>query len=557
MKPSEANLPEQAEVLSHLPHLSSLTKKELFDWLRSLPPAQLEVLDRLLLSVTAAWSPLPGPQTLAYQSEADFLLYGGAAGGGKTDLLLGTALLHRRAVIFRRVFPLLSAIIERSRMLYKRYGASDGTTYAEYRGWKFPQGNTVHFDSIQYEKDVSNYQGNPYDFYGWDELTEFTEYMFRFVTGWLRPLDIARHKRKARVVATCNPPTTAEGMWILDYWAPWLDEQYPNPAGPGELRWFTTIDGKDKEVDPEPFKYKGELIVPKSRTFIPASIDDNPFLVEVGYRSQLQQLPEPLRSKLLFGDFKAGISDDVLQLIPTAWVKEAQRRWREEPVPQTAPDALGVDVARGGRDRTVLTPNWGTYFGKQIEYPGKFTADGDKVASVVLLNSNVMTTVRVDVIGVGCSAYDSIKKIRRTIPMNASEGTDETDKSHLLHFRNQRSLWYWRLREALDPKNGDDLAIPDDKELLADLCAPRVTVERGIIKVESKDDIMERIGRSPDKGDSLVYAHSKGKTKAGQGLLDLLSEEYKKFQEEEEAFKKRYGDNGEHHQIHNFHWKQK
>ena len=66
-------------------------------------------------------------------------------------------------------------------------------------------------------------------------------------------------------------------------------------------------------------------------------------------------------------------------------------------------------------------------------------------------------------------------------------------------------MW-WAMREALDPANGDDLALPDDPELLADLCAPKWSLSTSGILIESKDEIIERIGRSPDCGDAVVMA---------------------------------------------------
>ena len=89
-------------------------------------------LDRLLAD-RPPWRPLAGPQMLAYYSPADILFYGGAAGGGKTDLLLGVARFeHHRSIIFRRVFPSLRAIIDRSREIYNPDGTSPaGDSYNE------------------------------------------------------------------------------------------------------------------------------------------------------------------------------------------------------------------------------------------------------------------------------------------------------------------------------------------------------------------------------------------------------------------------------------------
>jgi hypothetical protein len=77
-----------------------------------------------------------------------------------------------------------------------------------------------------------------------------------------------------------------------------------------------------------------------------------------------------------------------------------------------------------------------------------------------------------------------------------------------LGFANARAEWWWKLREALDPVDGASLVLPDDRELLSDLVAPRYSLSERGIQAELKDAIAQRIGRSPDKGDSLVYAHA-------------------------------------------------
>src|SRR5438128_910756 len=237
------------------------------------------------------WKPLPGPQTLAYHSTADILFYGGAAGGGKTDLLLGLALRqHRRSVIFRRIYnPSMRALIDRSAEIYRKL---PGATYNEGQHlWRFSDGKVLRFGSLQFEDDARSWQGQPHDLYAFDELTEMSETQFRFVTGWNRS---ARQRQRCRIVCTGNPPTSADGEWVIDFWAPWLDDSHPNPAQPGELRWFTTVRGKDVELpNGEPVTIAGERIVPRSRTFIPARIEDNPFLNTAKYIATLQALPEP------------------------------------------------------------------------------------------------------------------------------------------------------------------------------------------------------------------------------------------------------------------------
>lgn len=108
----------------------------------------------------------------------DEALYGGAAGGGKSDFLLAEALRqvhipHYRAIIFRKTYPQLTALIDRSRDVYQpayRKARYNETGHV----WKFPSGAKIYFGSMQYTKDRTNYQGKQYDFIGFDELTHFT-----------------------------------------------------------------------------------------------------------------------------------------------------------------------------------------------------------------------------------------------------------------------------------------------------------------------------------------------------------------------------------------------
>ena len=211
----------------------------------------------------------------ALQSEADELFYGGAAGGGKTDLLLGLAgTQHQQGIIFRRVFPSIRGMVERSREIFNREGLEHSAdSYNEsLHVWRLQDERLIEFGSMQYEKDKNDYKGRPHDFIGWDELPEFTETQYRYVNTWNRT---TRPGQRTRIVATGNPPTNIEGEWIIRYWGPWLDPQYPYPAASGELRWFARIEDVDVEVeDGHTFQHKSETIQPRSRTFIPARLED-------------------------------------------------------------------------------------------------------------------------------------------------------------------------------------------------------------------------------------------------------------------------------------------
>ena len=447
--------------------------------------------------------PLKGPQTAAFESPADFLFYGGAAGGGKTDLAIGLALTrHRRSVIFRREYKQLHAITDRTaEVLGTRKGFNSQANI-----WNVADGRRLEFGACQHAGDEIAFQGRPHDLKAFDEVGHFLEAQFRFLCGWLRT---THPLQRCRVLCTGNPPTDAEGEWVVRFWGPWLDEGHSDRALPGELRWFAMIDGEDLEVaDGRPFERNGEVIEPRSRTFIPSSVEDNPFLSETGYRSVLQALPEPLRSQMLKGDFSAGLEDDPWQVIPTAWVRAAQDRWTAQDHVDAGPmDSMGVDVARGGRDSTVVTMRHGRWFAEQVIVPGHATPDGATGAALVVQHRRDKSPVHVDVVGVGGSVLDHL--VGNGVQAEGVAGSERgsgTDQSGKLRFANRRSELWWRMREALDPTTGEELSLPPDRALRADLVAPRFTVGLSGIQAERKEDLVKRIGRSPDKGDSAVLA---------------------------------------------------
>jgi hypothetical protein len=111
------------------------------------------------------------------------------------------------------------------------------------------------------------------------------------------------------------------------------------------------------------------------------------------------------------------------------------------------------------------------------------------------------------VIGVGASPYDFLKDTnQQVIGVNVSEKATGLDKSGRLHFKNQRSELWWRMREALDPTNNTGIALPPDPRLLADLCAPTWSLSGSTIYVASREEIIAKIGRSPDYGSAYCLA---------------------------------------------------
>lgn len=509
-------------------------------YLASLGPAEKAELDKLLApELKARWLPEPRnePQLQAYYSEADLLLYGGAAGGGKTDLLCGTALNnHQNSVIFRKQSTDLRGIEERLLELAGRDGWNG--TLKTLR----TDGKLIELGHLDKPGSEESWRGRPHDFIGFDEGAQLSKHKVRFVLGWLRS---AKADQRRRAIIGSNPPTGGEGEWLIEWFGPWLDPKFSKPAKQGEVRWAVTAPDRDGSTvwlpENAPIVFTGgtdwrfakddeiaqgneDVVHPRSRTFIQSLLRNNPYLANTGYRAQIQSLPEPLRSQLLNGDFVVGREDHEWQVIPTAWVRAAQDRWT--PRPPGAMTAIGVDVAQGGGDHTVLAPRHGPWYAPLVERPGILTPTGSHIAALVVEVRRDGAIIVMDMGG----GYGGAAKQRLNdnkidvLPFNASNESIEKTADRQLAFANKRSEVHWRFREALDPdqSGGSLIALPNDPQILGDLTAPRWKLTPRGIQIEPKEDLKkaERLGRSPDKGDAIVIAWSEGE----RGLVAAMKQ---------------------------------
>ena len=491
---------------------------DLLDRYKALPPDQQQEMREMAVAGTQdmVWVPQPGPQTDAYFSEADEVFYGGQAGGGKTDLGLGLALTsHRRTLILRRVGKESRKLMERVEGIL---GHTEGRNLSTAE-WK-TGGRNVEFAGVEHEKDKERYKGIPHDLKFFDEIGDFTESQFRFIKTWNRS---AEQGQRSRVLCAGNPPTSAEGLWVIEYWAPWLDPRHPNPAKSGELRWFISDEnGKDKEVS-GPGTYEITLddgrvdhVRARSRTFIRARLSDNRYYGEE-YAAVLDALPSELRAAYRDGRFDLSLKDNPKQVIPTSWVLAAQKRWRDNPRPPEGVPmcAIGVDPAAGGDDETVLAPRYDSWFASLIREPGKKTPLGSDVAGLVVAKRRDNALPVVDCGGgYGGGVIQTFEQNDiKYFAYIGSKATTARDKSGKLKIKNTRSQAYWQLREALDPDQpgGSSIMLPDDDtKLVADLTAPKFEVRSDGIEITTKDDVKAALGRSPDGGDAVVMAWFQG-----------------------------------------------
>jgi hypothetical protein len=458
------------------------------------------------------WIPNPGPQEDAVFTEADELFYGGQAGGGKTSLIIGLALTqHERSLILRRTAKETQGLVED---LADMIGNRDG--WSQQQGtWRLPE-RTIEIGGCQLEDDKQRYKGQPHDGIFFDELGDFSESQYIFITTWNRSVTPGQ---RCRVVATGNPPTNASGLWVVKRWAAWLDPNHHNPANPGELRWFTAgEDDHEIEVDgPGPHLIRGEWIKARSRTFIPAKLEDNPDLAATDYAATLAALPEELRAAYRDGRFDLGLKDTPYQAIPTAWVRMAQERWTKQPPAGIPMCAMGVDASGGGTDPMVIASRHGGWYAEITRVPAKeipIERAGRYCAGIVIANRRDGADVIVDLGGgYGSAMYEQLHDNNiKALGYKGAESAYGKTLCGKFKFNNVRSAAIWRFREALDPgqPGGSVIALPPSATLLADLTAPTYEPDSKMITVESKKKVCERLGRSTDEGDAVIMAWTKG-----------------------------------------------
>lgn len=229
--------------------------------------------------------------------QADFLarfedeaLYGGAAGGGKSEALVAEALRqahipHYRALILRKTYPELSELIDKSQRYYR--GAFPGAQWSEARHmWRFPSGAKIYFGAMQHTNDRFKYQGRAYDYIAFDELTHFTQDEYLYLLSRNRA---SGPGTRVYLRASANPGGIGHG---------WVKARFLTPAPPMQTIW------EDVQVrTPDGNVHTAR----RSRIFVPSTVFDNQILLQndPAYAARLAALPDADRRALLYGDWDA------------------------------------------------------------------------------------------------------------------------------------------------------------------------------------------------------------------------------------------------------------
>jgi hypothetical protein len=421
--------------------------------------------------------------SLIQSGEYNYLLYGGAIRGGKS--IGGIAALF----VLARVFPGSRWIIVRRDLptlrrntipTFERIKPDNFVGEMHHATWTVRCANGSEFvflpENWKQDKDLDRWKGLECNGFLLEEANELQEAAFKKAIERAGSWRCRGAQPPPLVLLTCNPAKN------------WVKRMFYDPWKMGKLK--------------APWHY------------LPATIEDNPH-VDPGYLASLENLKtadERAYNRFVKGDWE-GV-DDPEQLIKFEWVIAAQHDVEHVP----GKKSLGVDVARFGNDDTCL----GVLDGNEVlalDYHHGIPID--RTADIVQATMNAQTIdadrVKIDTVGLGAGVADILvrKKFRVREFVAGAKPLERRHKENedgalldgprsFYRFKDIRSQAWWEFRERL---RNHELVLPQDPRLTEDLTAPRYYVDgEKVLKVESKDEIRERIGRSTDAGDTAVMA---------------------------------------------------
>jgi len=502
------------------------------------------------------------PQKGAFACDADEIGYGGAATGGKSILGLLKALYqHHNTVIFRQTLPMHSGLIRKIKQWLPNQLKGNPPVLLPERKRKVIA-KQIRLAYLNHEDHLDGEQGNAKDCAIFDEAVQFPREWINRIAAHIRPdspEEFAAAGLKCQLVLTFNPPLNSVGLWVLDMFGPWIDENhkmYPVPYG--EVLYCCYYRGRDfffRENTPlthDPIDGK-ELDFPiylKSRTFFKATIKDNEeFRNNKTYIATLQSQDEKVMRAFLYGDWDASLVDALGQIFKTKPYKDCLNRWREvessQSEPKIWPLALGFDTAHGGGDDNAFYPIWeGGYFGTKSIVKGESVPDAGKLCDWLeneILERWKCSPEFIPICYDELGGYDFGHEWTRRHPTalvykfkgSQSAGVQGIFKSLVkpdndnyakpknnwnamgglpwysegVKFRDKISAAYVRLGDATRHPEYTGIAFPPDNDLQRQLTSRLAPVDKDRVGITPKEKFIKDFGKSPNEADAAVMAY--------------------------------------------------
>lgn len=493
--------------------------------------------------------PQPGAQEAFLSTSADIAIYGGAAGGGKSYMLLMEPTRHIQnpklaGVIFRRETPQITnpgGLWDTSQEIYS---VCKGRPVQHRHKWNFPSGGTMQFSHLQYEKTKETWQGSQIPYIAFDELTHFTKTQFFYFFSRNR----STSGIKGYIRASCNPDPDS---WVAKLIEWWIDQEtgYPIPERSGVIRylvvfggdeyWFSTLSeayeyaqtsGLLADAGVDDMDLRPEDLI-KSFTFINSTIKDNQILIkkDPGYLGSLLALPPEERAMLLEGNWKyrtdgLGLGDALaIKNIFTNQMLPAERQLR----------CITCDAARFGRDFCVVM----VWRGWQVIHMSVYKKSdvNDIVKHIEFLRAKygvMKSNVLIDQDGVGgdsvkIGAYRGFRAMDKPKKDPATRIQEHYDifKTQCVYHLFEKHVNIGEIMLSLTPSNCwiyDESSLTPKYSLMIkvgskvvdvrvliqeDLISFKRVVKKDVkepLKIENKDAQKLILGRSPDFGDTML-----------------------------------------------------